>query len=66
LDNDEVAIIVGRLDDTKVINLTISIEVKVGECGIGIIEQSLELLEIFGLSKKCSDSFEVKILRDVG
>jgi hypothetical protein len=66
LDNDEVAIIVGCLDDTKIINLTIGIEVKVGECGIGIIKQSLKLLEIFGLSKECSDSFEVKILRDVG
>ena len=62
----QVTIAVCRLYHTQVIHFAIAVQVKVRECGIGVIQQLLKLLQVFGLSEKGGYSLEVEILRDVG
>jgi len=62
----QVTIAVGGLYHAQVIHFAIAIEVEVRECRIRVIEQLLELLQVFGLSEQGSHSLEVEVLRDVG
>lgn len=60
--DDEVSVVVGSLYDAQVIDISIAIEVEVGESRIGIIEHLLEFLKIFRLTKKRCYCFQIKIL----
>jgi hypothetical protein len=61
-----VTIAVSRFHNTQVIHISITIQVKVRECGIWIIEQLLELLKVFRLTEQRSYRLQMKVLRNVG
>ena len=66
LDDHEVAVVIGSLDDAQIVHFSIAIEVEVGECRIRIIEQLLKLLQVFGLSKEGCNRLEVEVFGIVG
>ena len=66
LDDHEVAVVIGSLNDAQIVNFSIAIEVEVGECRIRIIEQLLKLLQVFGLSKEGCNRLKIEVFGYVG
>ena len=66
LDDHEVAVVIGSLDDAQIVHFSIAIEVEVGECRIRIIEQLLKLLQVFGLSKEGCNRLKIEVFGYVG
>lgn len=54
------------LDHTKVIDLTIAVEIEVGECTIRVVQTKFKFLEVLGTSEEVSNRAQVELLRDVG
>lgn len=63
LDDHEVACVVGSLDDTEVVHLSVAVEVEVGEGRVGVVEHLFELFEVFGLPEQRSHRLQVEVLR---
>ena len=66
LNNHEVAVIIGSLNDAQIVHFSIAIEVEVGECRIRIIELLLKLLQVFGLSKEGCNRLKIEVFGYVG
>lgn len=62
LDNYQVLVVGIRFHYAKVIHYSITIEVKIGKSGIGVVEQSLKLLHVLNSSEQCSHRFQVERL----
>jgi hypothetical protein len=61
LDNHQVAIAIGSFYNTQVVNFSIRIEVKVGKSRVRVVEQLLELFEVFSLTEESCNSLEIKV-----
>lgn len=62
LDNHQVLIVSRGLDYSQVINYSVTIEVKIGESGVGVVEECFELLHVLDCSEQVSHRFQVERL----
>jgi hypothetical protein len=60
--NYEMLITIGYFYHSQIIHCAVAIEIQVGQSRIWVIEFSLELFQIFSLTKDSSYSFEIKVL----
>lgn len=62
LDNNEVFVAVVGLHNAQVVNSTVTIEIKIGESGIGVVKECFELLNVLNRTEQCSHRLQVKRL----
>ena len=55
------ACVVGSLDDTEVVHLSVAVEVEVGEGRVRVVEHLFELFEVFGLPEQRSHRLQVEV-----
>ena len=52
----------GSLDYAKVIHHSVTVEVKIGESGVGVVKECFELLHVLDCSEQCSHRFQIERL----
>lgn len=62
LDYHKMLVAVVRLNNAQIVNLTVTIQVKVGKGGIGVVEHRLEFFYILDCAEQCSHRFQVERL----
>ena len=62
LDDNEVFVVGSRFDYAQVIHHSVTVEVKIGESGVGVIEECFELLDVLDCSEQCSHRFQIERL----
>jgi hypothetical protein len=65
LQNDQSFVALTGLYYAQIIHLSVSVEIEVAECAVGVVEHRLELLEVFSFCKKLSYHLQVQSFRDV-
>jgi hypothetical protein len=62
LDDNKVLVVVGRLHYAKVIHYSVTVQIQIGESGVGVVEECLELLHVLNCSEQCSHRFQIERL----
>lgn len=62
LQHNEVFLAFAHFHDTNIVNLAVAVQVEVAERRVGVVEQGLKLLKVFGLCKKFRYYLQVKPL----
>lgn len=62
LQDNEAFLAFSHFDHTDIVDVAIAVQVKVAERRVGVVEQRLELLQVFGLCKKFRYYLQVKPL----
>ncbi len=65
LQQDEVFVAICRLYNSQIINVSIAIEVEVGDVRLLVVEFLLEFFKISTLTEESSNGLEIEFLRDV-
>ena len=62
LDNNKVLVALGCLHYAEVIHYSVTVQVKIGESGVGVVEECFELLHVLYCTEQCSHRFQVERL----
>lgn len=62
LDDNEVFVVGGSLYYAKVIHHSVTVQVKIGESGVGVVEECLKFLNVLDCSEQCSHRFQIERL----
>ena len=65
LNDEHVVISLHGLNDAKIVDITVAVQVKIGDDIGRVVEQGLELLDGLGLGESCAHSLKVKIERKI-
>ena len=62
LDDNEVFVVGSRFDYAQVIHHSVTVQVKIGESRVGVIQECFELLHILDCAEQCSHRFQIERL----
>ena len=65
LQDDKTLVAFARFYYAQVVHLTVTVEVEVAECAVGVVEHRFELFQVLSLCKQLSYDLQIESFRDV-